>query len=163
MLDLLFLFALGLLGACRSVSATSLAHPRRALLTYLLGGAQQTRAREQGLGDLVTALRALKDQGIAVPAEVLENVTVEPPNLRRAAEVVTRLLRRPRDAQRILRYIEWWGQAQVGLGSGDVVDVLGPIYGDYTRKLVSDIGRMSFRAAQLDSNWIQLASRSRNR
>lgn len=161
-IDLLFLFALSLLGACRHITATSLADPRRALLTYLLGGAEQTRAREQGLGELVDALRALRDQGVELPNEMLDGVSVEPPYFEALAETVTRMLRRPRDAQRVLRYLEWWGQAQVGLSGVQVVEALGAAYGGYTRKLVSDIGRMCVSAAELDAEWFHIAARGGN-
>jgi hypothetical protein len=157
-IDLLFLLALSLLGACRYVSSMSLANPRRALLTYLLGGIEQTRTREQGLEGLVRALRVLPDQGVELPPGVLEDITVEPPYFDSLAETVTRMLRRPRDTQRMLRYLEWWGQAQVGLGGTDVIDALGASYGDYTRKLVSDIGRMCFSAASLDKSWLKVAA-----
>ncbi len=161
-IDLLFLFALSLLGACRHVSATSLADPRRALLEYLLGGAEQTRAREQGLAGLLEALTELRTQGVALPGEMVERASVEPPYFEELAETVARMLRRPRDAQRLLRYLEWWGQCQVGLGGPGVVDALGPAYGDYTRKLVSDVARTCFAAAGLDSGWMQLAARAGN-
>lgn len=161
-IDMLFLFSLSLLGACRHVSATSLADPSRSLLTYLLGGAEQTRAREQGLGQLVAALTALQEQGVEIPSEMLDEAKVEPPYFDALAETVTRMLRRPRDAQRVLRYVEWWGQAQVGLGAPSAVEVLGPVYGNYTRKLVSDIGRMCFAAADLGSEWTKLAARAGN-
>jgi hypothetical protein len=161
-LDLLFLLTLSLLGACRFVSSMSLADPRRALLTYLLGGAEQTRTRERGLAELVDALRGLRDQGAELPDGILEGLSVEPPYFDSLAETVTRMLRRPRDAQRVLRYLEWWGQAQVGLAGPGVVDALGAAYGDYTRKLVSDIGRMCFSAAGLDRSWAQLATHAGN-
>ncbi len=161
-IDLLFLVALSLLGACRYVSSTSLADPRRALLSYLLGGAEQTRTREQGLQELVQALSALPDQGVELPDGVLDEITVEPPYFDALAETVTRMLRRPRDAQRVLRYLEWWGQAQVGLDGPAVADGLGAAYGDYTRKLVSDIGRMCFTAAELDKSWSQYVSGASN-
>lgn len=161
-IDMLFLFSLSLLGACRHVSATSLADPSRALLTYLLGGAEQTRAREQGLGHLVGALTALREQGVEVPSEMLEQAKVEPPYFDALSETVARMLRRPRDAQRVLRYVEWWGQAQVGLGAPSAVEALGPVYGDYTRKLVSDIGRMCFAAADLGGDWAKIAARAGN-
>jgi hypothetical protein len=155
-IDLLFLLALALLGACRYVSATSLADPERALLTYLLGGNEQTRTREKGLMQLLEALRALRDQGVEIPDGLLESLTIEPGYFPTLAETVTRMLRRPRDAQRLLRYIEWWGQAQVGLGAGAVSDSLGAAYGDYTRKLVSDVARLCVRASNLDQPWLQL-------
>lgn len=161
-IDLLFLFALALLRACRHVNATSLADPRRALLNYLLGGAELTRAREQGLADVVGALSALRDQGVAVPEAVLDGVTVEPPYFEELAETVARMLRRPRDAQRVLRYIEWWGQAQIGLDAPTVVESLGAGYGDYTRKLVGDIARMCFSAAGLGGEWLALGGRAGN-
>ena len=161
-IDLLFLVALSLLGACRYVSSTSLADPRKALLSYLLGGAEQTRTREQGLQELVQALSALPDQGVELPDGVLDEITVEPPYFDALAETVTRMLRRPRDAQRVLRYLEWWGQAQVGLEGPAVADALGSAYGDYTRKLVSDIGRMCFAAAGLDKSWSSLVSGAGN-
>jgi hypothetical protein len=140
----------------------SLADPRRALLTYLLGGTEQTRTREQGLAELVHALRALRDNGVEMPDGVLEGVSIEPPYFNALAETVTRMLRRPRDTQRVLRYLEWWGQAQVGLDGPSVAEALGPVYGDYTRKLVSDIGRMCFSAAGLDKSWLQIAARAGN-
>jgi hypothetical protein len=161
-IDLLFLMALSLLGACRYVSSRSLADPRRALLTYLLGGTEQTRTREQGLTELVQALHALRDQGVEMPEGVLEGISVEPPYFDALAETVARMLRRPRDTQRVLRYLEWWGQAQAGLDGPPVVDALGAVYGDYTRKLVSDIGRTCFSAAGLDKSWLQLAASAGN-
>jgi hypothetical protein len=161
-IDVLFLLALSLLGACRHVSATNLADPRRSLLEYLLGGAEQTRAREQGLRTAVQALRSLRDQGVELPEHLLRDPSVEPEYFPRLAETVARLLRRPRDAQRLLRYLEWWGQAQVALGSSSVTDALGASYGDYTRKLVSDIARMAFQAAGMDRTWLDLASRAGN-
>jgi hypothetical protein len=162
MIDLVFLFALGVLGACRHVTATSLADPRRALLDYLLGGAELTRSREQGLAELVTALSELKQQGVEMPQDALDAVSVEPPYFRDLAETVARLLRRPRDAQRILRYVEWWGQAQVALGGPSVSAALGDVYGDYTRKLVSDLARTCFSAAQLDKGWLSIAANAGN-
>ncbi len=161
-IDLLFLLALSLLGACRYVSSMSMADPRRALLRYLLGGTEQTRTREEGLAELVQALGALPDQGVDLPDGVLDSITVEPPYFEALAETVARMLRRPRDAQRVLRYLEWWGQAQVGLGGPSVTEALGAVYGDYTRKLVSDIGRMCFSAAGLDKSWLQIAGRAGN-
>jgi hypothetical protein len=132
------------------------------LLTFLLGGAEQTRAREKGIQDLVGALRGLREQGVAVPDDALHGVTVEPPYFDDLAETVTRLLRRPRDAQRVLRYIEWWGQAQIGLGGPSVVDGLGSVYGDYTRKLVGDIARLCVSAARLGKGWAVLATSAGN-
>lgn len=160
--DLLFLLALSLLGACRYVSATSLGDPERALLTYLLGGNEQTRTREKGLTQLLEALRALRDQGVEVPDDLLEGLTIEPGYFTSLAETVTRMLRRPRDAQRLLRYLEWWGQAQVGLGAGPVGDALGAAYGDYTRKLVSDVARLCAGAANLGQSWLQLLTAAGN-
>jgi len=161
-IDLLFLLTLALLGACRHVSATSMADPERALLMYLLGGAEQTRAREHGLSELFDALRALRDQGLLLPEAPLDDISIEPPYFGALAETVTRMLRRPRDAQRLLRYLEWWGQAQVGLGGPQVVDALGSAYGDYTRKLVSDIARMCFSAGGLGEPWMLIATRAGN-
>lgn len=161
-IDMLFLFSLSLLGACRYVSATSLADPTDSLLTYLLGGAEQTRARERGFGQLVAALTSLQERGVDIPSEVLEEAKLAPPYFESLSETVARMLRRPRDAQRILRYIEWWGQAQVGLGAPSAVEVLGPAYGDYTRKLVSDIGRMCFLSVGLDSDWVKVAVQAGN-
>ncbi len=160
--DLLFLFTLGLLAACRHVSASSLADPRRALLDYLLGGAELTRAREQGLADVLAALRSLRDQGVQLTEKALDGIGVEPPYFDDLAETVARMLRRPRDAQRLLRYIEWWGQAQIGLGGPSVVDGLGGVYGEYTRKLVTDIARMCFSAAELTDDWLMVAARAGN-
>ena len=160
--DVLFLLALSLLGACRYVSSVSIADPKRALLYYLLGGAEQTRTREQGLSELLKALEQLPDDGIDLPPELREKVTVEPPYFDALAETVTRMLRRPRDAQRILRYLEWWGQAQIGLDGARVVDALGEPYGEYTRKLVGDIGRTCFSAAGLDRSWQSLVAQAGN-
>jgi hypothetical protein len=155
-IDLMFLFTLALLGACRHVSASSLADPREALLDYVLGGSELARARKQGLSDLAVGLKGLESQ-VEFPSEVLESLTVEPPYFAALAETTTRLLRRPRDAQRLLRYIEWWGQAEIGLGATSVVDALGAPYGDITRKLVGDIVRMCFDAAALEREWLVLA------
>jgi hypothetical protein len=160
--DLLFLLTVALLGACRHVSATSLADPRRALLEYLLGGPEQTRAREQGLRSTADALQALRQQGVDLPEQLLERPSVEPQYFAVLAETVTRMLRRPRDAQRLLRYLEWWGQCQVGLGGPTVVEALGQTYGDYTRKLVSDIATMAFHATGLGAGWMELAARAGN-
>ncbi len=162
MIDLLFLFALALLEACRQVSATSLADPRRALLNHLLGGAELTRAREEGLADLLGALAGLRDHGVELPEHVIGEASVEPPYFDELAETVARMLRRPRDAQRVLRYIEWWGQAQIGLRGSSVVDALGPGYGGYTRKLVSDLARVCFSAAGLSEEWLAAAARAGN-
>lgn len=162
MLDLLFLLALSLLAACRYVSATSLADPKRALLTYLLGGSEQTRTREEGLNQLLELLRGLRDQGVDAPEEMLEGLTIEPAYFDSLAETVTRMLRRPRDAQRVLRYIEWWGQAQVALGAPPVAEVLGAPYGEFTRKLVGDIGRMCAGATGLGRPWQQLLGAAGN-
>lgn len=159
-IDVLFLLTLSLLGACRHVSATNLADPRRSLLEHLLGGAEQTRAREQGLEGVAQALRALRDDGVELPEQLLRQPSVEPDYFPALAETVARLLRRPRDAQRLLRYLEWWGQVQVGLGGASVTEELGAAYGDYTRKLVSDIARMAFRAAGMDKTWMELAARA---
>jgi hypothetical protein len=161
-IDLLFLLALSLLGACRHVSATSLADPRHALLDYLLGGSEQARAREKGLKELIAALHALREQGVRLPDGTLDDISIQPPYFDALAETVARMLRRPRDAQRLLRYLEWWGQAQVGLGGPAVVDGLGEIYGDYTRKLVGDLGRMCFVASGLNEDWLQVANRAGN-
>jgi hypothetical protein len=156
LVDLLFLLTLSLFGACRYVSSISLSDPSRALLHYLLGGPEQARAREQSLEVLVGALGALAERGVEIPAEVLNGASIEPPYFDSLAEVVARMLRRPRDAQRLLRYFEWWGQAQIGLGGPPVDDALGPAYGEYTRKLASDIARMCFGAAGLDKEWLGL-------
>lgn len=154
--DLLFLLTLSLLGACRHVSSTSLSDPRRTLLHYLLGGGEQARARERSIEEFVGALESLGGKGIEVPAAILESVSVEPPYFDALAETVTRMLRRPRDAQRLLRYFEWWGQAQIALGGPPVEEALGPAYGEYTRKLVNDIVRMALEAANLDKQWMAL-------
>lgn len=151
--DLLFLLTLSLLGACRSVSAVSLADPRQALLSYLLGGNEQTRSREESLRVLVSALESLSDRGVEIPDDILAAASVEPPYFNDLAEVVTRLLRRPRDAQRLLRYFEWWGQAELALGAPSAEVVLGSPYGEFTRKLASDISRMCFKAANLGREW----------
>lgn len=156
-IDILFLLTLALLGACRHVTATSLADPRRSLLEYLLGGAEQTRAREQGLLTVSQALRELEREGIRLPSPLHGDPSIEPDYFPALAETVARLLRRPRDAQRLLRFIEWWGQAQVGLDGPQAPDALGAGYGDYTRKLVSDIARMAFRASGLTGPWKELA------
>lgn len=156
--DLLFLFALGLLGACRFVSSVSLADPREALLVYLLGGPEQTRARRRQLTDLEAAMRKL---GEAVPAEVFAALRVEPAYFDALVETVARFLRRPRDAQRVLRYVEWWAQAQVGL-DGPPAAKLGPGYADYTRKLVADLARTCFTAAGLQDEWLKLADEAGN-
>jgi hypothetical protein len=161
-LDLLFLLALSLLGACRYVSATSLAQPEHALLTYLLGGSEQTRTREKGLSQLLKLFRSLRDQGVDVPEGMLDDLTIEPAYFAALAETVTRMLRRPRDAQRLLRYIEWWGQAQVALGAPPTADALGAAYADYTRKLVGDIGRMCAVATGLSKPWPQLLGSAGN-
>jgi hypothetical protein len=156
--DLLFLFALGLLGACRFVSSVSLADPREALLVYLLGGPEQTRARRRQLTDLEAAMRKL---GEAVPAEVFADLRIEPAYFDALVETVARFLRRPRDAQRVLRYVEWWAQAQLGL-DGPPAAKLGPGYADYTRKLVADLARTCFAAAGLHSDWLKLADEAGN-
>jgi hypothetical protein len=161
-IDILFLLTLSLLGACRHVSATSLADPRRPLLEYLLGGAEQTRARELGLKGTVDALRALRDHGVELPEELSEAPSIEPEYFPALAETITRMLRRPRDAQRLLRYLEWWGQCQVGLGGPPVVEALGAVYGDHTRKLVADVARMAFGAAGLSREWLDFGSRAGN-
>jgi hypothetical protein len=155
--DLLFLFALALLGACRFVSAVSLADPREALLVYLLGGPEQTRSRRQQLRDLDGALGAL-GKSVDVPKDVLAALKLEPAYFDELAETVTRFLRRPRDAQRVLRYLEWWAQAQVGLDAPPVVTALGPSYGDYTRKLAADLARTCFAAAGLGRDWMKIAT-----
>jgi hypothetical protein len=157
--DLLFLFALGLFGACRFVSSTSLADPRDALLAYLLGGPEQTRARRQQLQDLETAVRKLGEK--VVPPEVFAALRVEPAYFDDLAETTARFLRRPRDAQRILRYLEWWAQAQVGL-DGPPPTKLGAGYTDYTRKLASDLARTCFSAAGLKAEWMKIADDAGN-
>lgn len=129
----MFLFAVGLFGACRFVSSTSLADPREALLAYLLGGAEQTRARRAQLADFEAAMHKLGD---VVPAEVLTALKVQPAYFDTLAETVAHLLRRPRDAQRVLRFLEWWAQVQIG-SNGPPATSLGPGYAEYTRKLVS--------------------------
>lgn len=156
--DVLFLLTLSLLGACRYVSSISLADPGRPLLDYLLGGPEQTRTRKQGIAELVAIFEKLSDRGVELPTGMLDNVGVEPAYFGALAETVTRMLRRPRDAQRLLRYLEWWGQAQIGLGAPPVVDALGDTYVDYTRKLVGDIGRMCFSAAGMDRSWHELVA-----
>lgn len=151
--DLLFLFALGLLGACRFVSSTALADPQEALLSYLLGGPEQKRARRNQLAQFKAALEPI---GEAVPTEVLSAVSVEPPYFDALAETVTRFLRRPRDAQRILRFLEWWSQVQIGL-DGPAATQLGPGYAEVTRKLVSDLARTCFEASGLGAEWLRFA------
>lgn len=155
-MDLLFLFTLSLLGACRYVSSTSLADPRRALLGYLLGGTEQARAREKGLDALAKALDSLPGQGVDVPDGIRDGLSIEPSYFDALAETVTRMLRRPRDSQRLLRYFEWRGQAHLGLDGEPAHSALGAGYGDYTLKLASDIGRMCFAAAALDKSWLKL-------
>ncbi len=161
-LDILFLFALALLGACRRVSAIALSDPRAALLEHLLGGPEQTRARQQGLQDLQRALRALRESGVGVPDGVLDNLTVAPGYFDDLAETVARLLRRPLDARRVLRFVEWWGEVQVGLDGPPPSAALGPEYDGYTRKLVSDVARSCFSAAGLDEAWLELAAAAGN-
>lgn len=161
-LDVLFLFAIAVLGACRFVSAVSLGDPREALLVYLLGGPEQTRSRRNQLRDLESALGAL-GKNVDVPKEVLAALKLEPPYFDELAETVARFLRRPRDAQRILRYLEWWGQAQVGLDAPSVVTVLGPSYGDYTRKLAADLARTCMSGAGLDQDWMKIATAAGHR
>jgi hypothetical protein len=156
LIDLLFLLTLSLFGACRYVSSISLSNPRRALLHYLLGGHEQARSRERSLEVLVDALGGLAERGVEIPTDALDGVSIEPPYFDSLAEVVARMLRRPRDAQRLLRYLEWWGQAQIGLGGASVEDALGTAYGEYTRKLATDIARMCFGAAGLDKEWLGL-------
>jgi hypothetical protein len=111
---------------------------------------------------MIDALRLLRDRGVDVPEQVLAGASVEPPYFDELAETVARMLRRPRDAQRLLRYIEWWGQVQIGLRGPSVVEALGAPYADYTRKLVSDVGRMCFRAAGLSTEWVALATKAGN-
>jgi hypothetical protein len=159
--DLLFLFALALLGACRFVSAVSLANPREALLVYLLGGPEQTRSRRQQLADLETALGALR-KSVEVPKDVFLALKLEPSYFDELAETIARLLRRPRDAQRVLRYLEWWAQGQVGLNSEPVAKALGASYGDYTRKLVADLARCCFGGAGLGAGWMKIATAAGN-
>jgi hypothetical protein len=160
-IDVLFLLTLSLLGACRYVSSVSLADPKGPLLDYLLGGPEQARTRKQSLATVVTVLEGLADQGIELPPGVLDD-KVEPSYFDALAEAVTRMLRRPRDAQRLLRYLEWWGQAQIGLDGPPVGDALGDAYRDYTRKLVGDIGRMCFSAAEMDRSWHELVATAGN-
>ncbi len=62
----------------------------------------------------------------------------------------------------MLRYLEWWGQAQVGLDGPPVVEALGPSYGDFTRKLVGDIARTCVTAANLGDGWLDLATGAGN-
>jgi hypothetical protein len=157
-LDLLFLFALAVLGACRFVSALSLADPREALLVYLLGGPEQTRSRRNQLRDLKAAL----EKGGELPKDVLVALKPEPAYFDDLAETVTRFLRRPRDAQRILRYLEWWAQAHVGLDGPPGATVLGPSYGDYTRKLAADLARTCVTAAGLGPDWVKIATAAGN-
>ncbi len=154
--DLVFLFALALLGACRYVSATALADPREALLTYLVGGPEHARARRAQLSDLAAALEGLGD---VVPPGVTSALRLEPSYFNDLAETVTRFLRRPRDAQRVLRFLEWWAQAQVGLGAAPATS-LGFGYADYTRKLASDLARTCLSAAGLGADWIAWSEKS---
>lgn len=156
--DILFLLTLALLGACRYVSSISLSDPRRALLDYLLGGREQARSREQSLHAFARSLDDLGKKGVEIPPEVAENLSVEPAYFDALAETVTRMLRRPRDAQRLLRYFEWWGQVQIGLGGPPPEARLADAYGDYTQKLAADIARMCFGAAGLDRAWLGLLS-----
>ena len=72
------------------------------------------------------ALKGLSKEGVELPQDVVEGATVEPTYFDALAETVARMLRRPRDAQRILRYIEWWGQGQLALGGPPVPMALGP-------------------------------------
>jgi hypothetical protein len=159
--DLLFLFALAMLGACRFVSAVSLADPREALLMYLLGGPEQTRSRRQQLRDLEVTLGAL-GKSVEVPKDVFAALKLEPAYFDELAETVTRFLRRPRDAQRILRYLEWWAHAQVGLDAPPVMTALGPSYGEYTRKLAADLARTCFAGAGLGPDWMKIATAAGN-
>jgi hypothetical protein len=160
-IDLLFLFALALLRACRYVSAVSLADPREAVLEYLLGGPEQTRSRRRQLALLGEALNA-DESHTATEAQLAAALRVEPEYFDELSETVTRLLRRPRDAQRVLRYLEWWAQAQVGLDGPPVADALGASYADFTRKLVADIGRACVTAANLGHAWLELATHAGN-
>lgn len=152
-LDVLFLFAIAVLGACRYVSATSLAEPREALLVYLLGGPEQTRSRRLQLRELEATLNPGE-----LPTDVLAALKPEPAYFDDLAETVTRFLRRPRDAQRILRYLEWWAQAHASLGAPPGAEVLGAPYGDYTRKLAADLARTCFAGAGLSPDWIKIAT-----
>lgn len=156
--DLLFLFAVAVLGACRFISSTALANPREALLVYLLGGPEQTRTRRRQLSDLETTMRQLGD---IVPSVVFSALKLEPAYFDALSETVARFLRRPRDAQRILRFLEWWAQAQVGLGAPSATK-LGLGYAEYTRKLASDLARTCFKAAGLGPEWIKLADEAGN-
>ncbi len=156
-LDLMFLFAVALLNACRHVSAVSLSDPREALLQYLLGGPALTRERRQQLGRLRASLEELHEAG-AVPRELVASTKLEPDYFDSLAETVARLLRRPRDAQRILRYVEWWAHAHEGIGAPSAPEALGQAYGAYTQKLVSDMTRTCFAAAKLDKRWMAIAN-----
>ncbi len=158
--DLLFLLTLSLLGACRYVSSISLSNPRRALLQFLLGGAELTQSRERSLTALAGSFRRLSESGVEVPDELFEQMSIEPVYFDSFAETVTRMLRRPRDAQRLLRYLEWQGQGEIGLGGPPAEEALGAVYGEYTRKLVTDIARMCFGAAGLDRSWLTIFSSS---
>ena len=104
------------------------------------------------------AFRVLAERGVEVPTDALQRASVEPPYFDALAETVARMLRRPRDAQRLLRYFEWWGQGEIGLGAVAVDEALGAAYGEYTRKLVTDIVRMCFGAANLDKEWLGLVT-----
>lgn len=156
-LDLLFLFALAVLGACRYVSSVSLHDPRGALLQYLLGGPAMTRERQHQMESLRKAAAKLPDQQDGTLDEVFR---LEPPYFDALAETVGRFLRRPRDAQRVLRYLEWWAHGQEALGLPPVPSVLGGAYGEYTQKLVSDLARTCFVGAGLGGEWIEIANRA---
>ncbi len=158
-LDLLFLFALSVLGACRYVSAVSLHDPKNALLEYLLGGPAATRERGQQLSALKGGVAALEMAGAASP-KLLDSFELEPPYFASLAETVARFVRRPRDSQRVLRYVEWWSQAQEGLGLPPASEKLGATYGQVTQKLVSDMARTCFSAAGLGADWIAIANRA---
>ncbi|MDX6453458.1 MAG: hypothetical protein QOH16_3507 [Gaiellaceae bacterium] len=158
-LDLLFLFALSILGACRYVSAVSLHDPKNALLEYLLGGPAATRERRQQLKALKAGVAAL-EKAASAPPRLLDAFELEPSYFAALAETVARFVRRPRDAQRVLRYVEWWAQAQEGLGLPSAPEKLGATYGQFTQKLVSDMARTCFSAAGLGSDWMAIANRA---
>jgi hypothetical protein len=156
-LDAVFLFALSLLNACRHVSAVSLSDPREALLEYLLGGPAMTRERRQQLQSLTAGLTELqKSRG--VPTDIIDSMALEPDYFEALAETVARFLRRPRDAQRVLRYVEWWAHSHEALGLPSAPDAMGGSYGGYTQKLVSDMTRTLFAAAGLETRWKALAN-----
>ncbi|MDQ4145681.1 MAG: hypothetical protein M3198_18435 [Actinomycetota bacterium] len=154
-LEGLFLFALAMLEGCRYVSAVSLSDPGEALLEYHVGGPAAKRERGTQLSSLEKSIDRLS-KSVQVPKELRGKFQLEPAYFDDLAETVVRLLRRPHDAARVLRYIEWWTYAQEVAGLESLASQV-EAYAGYSRKLVSDLARTYFTGGGLTGGWLTMA------